>query len=263
MLKEAAHQRAAAKTASHSAPSRFASRPFAPQAERREARACVASGPAFSFDRLALQAKLTVGQANDPLEQEADRVAERVMRMPEPSTTPGAILQRACASCQEEDKVHRSTTGSPASERAAPRILHDVLRSPGRPLDPSTRRFMEPRFGYDFSNVRIHRDALASQSTEAIDAHAYTVGNNVAFRHGQYAPTTTKGRQLLAHELAHVVQQGHAGGMVSQTSPAIPSGGVGERVQRDGETPPDQSNAPNLEQEYQTAVRMGDWQAAA
>ena len=90
----------------------------------------------------------------------------------------------------------------------APPVVHEVLRSPGRPLDDATRGFMESRFNHDFSGVRVHSDSRAAESARAVNALAYTVGNHVAFDHGQYAPGTTTGRGLLAHELAHVVQQG-------------------------------------------------------
>jgi hypothetical protein len=80
-----------------------------------------------------------------------------------------------------------------------------VPGSPGRPLDPATRAFMEPRFGHDFSRVRVHADALAAESAAAMEAAAYTVGHDVVFGAGQYAPETSRGRSLLAHELAHVV----------------------------------------------------------
>lgn len=88
-----------------------------------------------------------------------------------------------------------------------PPIVHDVLRSPGQPLDAQTRAFMEPRFGHDFSNVRVHTDENAAESARAVDALAYTVGHNVVFGAGQYAPNTGVGRRLLAHELTHVAQQ--------------------------------------------------------
>jgi hypothetical protein len=88
-----------------------------------------------------------------------------------------------------------------------PHTVHDVLRSPGRPLDPRTRAFMEPRFGRDFGEVRIHTGANAAASAQAVHALAYTAGYDVVFAHGQFAPETGAGRRLLAHELAHVVQQ--------------------------------------------------------
>lgn len=88
-----------------------------------------------------------------------------------------------------------------------PPIVHEVLRSPGQPLDSATRAFMEPRFGHDFSRVRVHADARAAESALTVDARAYTVGGHVVFAEGRYAPRTEAGRRLLAHELTHVIQQ--------------------------------------------------------
>ncbi|MFW6174258.1 MAG: DUF4157 domain-containing protein [Chloroflexota bacterium] len=105
--------------------------------------------------------------------------------------------------------VHRKASGNHAGDEAPP-IVHDVLRSPGRPLDPATRAFMEPRFGHDFNHVRVHTGSSAAQSARAVNSHAYTVGRHVVFGAGQYSPGTTAGRALLAHELTHVVQQGGA-----------------------------------------------------
>ena len=94
-------------------------------------------------------------------------------------------------------------------------MVNSVLGSPGRPLEAGAREFMEPRLGHDLSDVRIHTGPLASRSAEAVTARAYTVGRDVVFRAGEYAPDTTQGRHLLAHELAHVVQ--HRGtGVVSR-----------------------------------------------
>jgi Domain of unknown function (DUF4157) len=89
-----------------------------------------------------------------------------------------------------------------------PPIVHEVLRSPGQPLDAATRAFMEPRFGHDFSQVRVRNDAQAGESARALSALAYTVGTDIMFADGQFRPETSLGRQLLAHELTHVVQQG-------------------------------------------------------
>jgi hypothetical protein len=88
--------------------------------------------------------------------------------------------------------------------------VHEVLRSPGQPLDANTRAFMEPRFGHDFSRVRVHSDASAAESARAVNALAYTVGQDIVFEAGRYAPGASEGRRLLAHELTHVVQQGNA-----------------------------------------------------
>jgi hypothetical protein len=88
-----------------------------------------------------------------------------------------------------------------------PAIVDEVLQSSGEPLDRATRALMYERFGYDFGNVRIHRDARAAESARAVNACAYTVGSNVVFAVGQFSPRTTAGQRLLAHELTHVVQQ--------------------------------------------------------
>jgi hypothetical protein len=88
-----------------------------------------------------------------------------------------------------------------------PPIVHEVLRSPGQPLDRETRAFMEPRFGHDFSGVRVHTDSQAAESAKAVNALAYTIGRDVVFGAGQYAPNTEYGRQVLAHELTHTIQQ--------------------------------------------------------
>jgi len=108
----------------------------------------------------------------------------------------GGALQRSAQNVQSRTSV--------------PQIVHDVLRSPGQPLDANTRTFMEPRFGHDFSKVRVHTDARAAKSAQAVNALAYTVGREVVFGAGHYAPATPQGRKLLVHELAHVVQQGNA-----------------------------------------------------
>jgi hypothetical protein len=95
-----------------------------------------------------------------------------------------------------------------------PPIVHEALRSPGQPLDGKTRAFFEPRFGHDFSHVRVHTGAQAAESAQAVNALAYTVGRNVVFDTRQYTPTTSAGQRLLAHELTHVVQQ-HRQGIAS------------------------------------------------
>ena len=92
-----------------------------------------------------------------------------------------------------------------------PPIVHEVLRSPGRPLDPATRAFMQPRFGHDFSSVRVHTDSRARASARAVNALAYTVGQDVVFGASSSPPHTSTGMELLAHELTHVVQQCSSG----------------------------------------------------
>lgn len=101
---------------------------------------------------------------------------------------------------------------SPQAERAVDSLgIQDVLRSPGQPLDRATRAFFEPRFGHDFSKVRVHTNPKAVESARAVNALAYTVGSNIVFGKRQYAPDTIRGQKLLAHELVHVVQQSISG----------------------------------------------------
>jgi hypothetical protein len=99
----------------------------------------------------------------------------------------------------------RVATGVDGS--AAPPMVDEVLRSPGRPLDRDTRAFMEPRFGHDFSQVRVHTDARAAAAAQAVQAQAFTLRHNIVFSAGQYNPNRTEGRRILAHELTHVIQQ--------------------------------------------------------
>ena len=138
-----------------------------------------------------------------------------------PSITPvrTALLQRACAcgqlpggKCDDCDKkskgkvLQRAANGC-AQPSSIPPVVNQALTSPGRPLDTSTRTFMESRFGHDFSQVRVHDDALANESAHAVNAKAYTVGQDIVFANGRYTPDQSSGRDLLAHELAHTIQQ--------------------------------------------------------
>ncbi len=106
----------------------------------------------------------------------------------------------------ETKKLQRWGHGSGGSTKP-PSIVHEVLRSPGRPLDPSTRAYMEPRFQYNFGSVRVHDSAQAAESARAVNARAYTVGSDIVFGRNEHSPQTLSGRQLLAHELTHVTQQ--------------------------------------------------------
>jgi hypothetical protein len=138
--------------------------------------------PATSATLGLIQAKLTVGEPNDKFEREADRVADKVMRMPDADARPATPL-----------------TGH-----------SNVLRGGGQPLPQSLRAFFEPRFNLDFSSVRLHTGAEAARSARNLGARAFTVGNNIVFGGGEYAPEATAGRNLVAHELTHVVQQSSA-----------------------------------------------------
>ncbi len=109
-----------------------------------------------------------------------------------------------CAACKARRLQRQLRQGGPST---APPIVHDVLRSPGRALEPAVRGEMEGRFGHDFSRVRVHADAAAEASATALGARAYAVGTDVVFGADGYRPESRAGRRLLAHELAHVVQQ--------------------------------------------------------
>jgi len=190
-----------------------------------------------------LQRKLAIGAVDDPLEREADRAADAVMssgtlssvRIASPVTTRGA-LQRKCAcggssagECEECRKkrelppattakiLRRATSATSGGITEAPSIVHTALRSAGRALDPSVRSAMEDSFGHDFGSVRVHPDSIAAQSVNAI---AYTAGKDVVFAPGQYSPQTQRGQRLLAHELAHVVQQGNP--RIIRRAPPVP-----------------------------------------
>ena len=161
-----------------------------------------------------LQAQLKVGAANDEYEREAEHVAEEVMH--------GLGIQRQhtctcggeCPECKAKQRnqghtrlqtkrIRENAAGTPT----APPLVHEVLRAPGRPLDPTIRALAEHHFGHDFSRVRVHTDAKAVDSAQQVNARAYTSGRDIVFNEGQYSPQTDSGKKLLAHELTHVVQQ--------------------------------------------------------
>ena len=154
-----------------------------------------------------------------------------------PSNRAMQILQRNCAcgssvvaggECTECRKkgpgLQRKATGLRREMAPAPPIVHEVLRSLGRPLDSDTRAFLEPRFGQDFSQVKVHTGTRAAESARSIQAQAYTVGRNIVFNTGQYAPDTPNGQRLLAHELVHTVQQGRSNMVPDQLLIDHPSG---------------------------------------
>ena len=156
-------------------------------------------------EKLGIQTNLRISKPGDQYEQEADRLADQVMRIPEPS------IERLIE--PEEESVRRKAIPNPTPLNSAqsscevPPIIHEVLNSPGQLLDPETRTFMESRFGHDFSQVRVHTNTKAAESAKAVNALAYTFGRDLVFQQCHYNPTTAKGRKLLAHELAHVTQQ--------------------------------------------------------
>ena len=243
----------------------------------------------YRYGDIPLRRKLEVGSPDDPLEREAELVAERVMGMPDPSLATTAPQRKCacggsggdtgtCSECAKKEELQRSvadpaavreappivhdalgqpgtqldantraffespfrsvpihtgshaansaqsvnalayTIGRKADQKTAtsphageiPAIVHDVLQSPGKPLDTDTRALIEPKLADTLGDVRIYTDDHAAASAEAVSANAYTVGNKIVFNHGQYAPHTDAGRRLVSHELAHVVQQSRA-----------------------------------------------------
>jgi uncharacterized protein DUF4157 len=189
-----------------------------------------------------VQAKLTMGQPGDRYEREADQVATAVMRMPESQITGETEEKLQQQPRDEEEKVRRQPVekdeeklrmkpmeedkeevtlqakeapGHTPKVRAGLASRIQALRGGGRPLPESVRAFFEHRFGYDFSNVRVHTGADAADLARSINARAFTVGRDIVFGANEYAPQHSMGRQLLAHELMHVVQQGAARGIKS------------------------------------------------
>ena len=200
-----------------------------------------------------LQRKLAIGPADDPLEREADRAADRILSArgagassaegADPSPTDGAAaraaaqrtcagcdpghpcaecaadpgaseaargtVQRLCAGCDEEDELQRDAAAGEAAGAASAAQVESRLGvvGPGHPLSPELRGFFEPRFDHDFGAVRLHTGTTADAAARAARARAFTLGDDVVFAAGEYAPSLGRGRQLIAHELAHVVQQ--------------------------------------------------------
>jgi hypothetical protein len=191
------------------------------------------------FKSGVIQAKLKIGQPNDIYEQEADRIADEVMQMPnkqhiaDSSLRPIAyghsfssidnkpyaishmpklkitpLIQRQVEE-EEEEEILQTKEIPGQTPEVTPNLEYRInaLKGGGQPLPESVRAFFEPRFGYDFSQVRVHTETQAAESAQALSAVAYTVGRDIVFGAGQYTPDTTTGRRFLAHELTHVVQQ--------------------------------------------------------
>jgi len=176
---------------------------------------------------------LRVGASDDSFEREADRVVDAVMSggRAEPQwsfarTSVGAPLRRKCSSegsrgshegmceaCNEKAPVR--TAAAPDSQEDVPEIVGEVLNSPGKPLDPGACKRFETRFGRSFGEVRVHDDAKAAQSARDLAALAYTSGRHIVFATGKYSPGTSAGDRLLAHEVAHVVQQSRSSDVAS------------------------------------------------
>ncbi len=202
---------------SEAAPLQAAQRPVAarPAAGRVLQRKCACgreAGPSGEcaecrrkrLQRRVVQPKLVINQPGDRFEREAERAAETVMAGGKPHVAVGstaALTPPAALQCEAEpdDATTHATEMAPLVEQA--------LQTPGRPLAPATQQWMAQRFGHSFGQVRVHTDAQAAASARHLNAVAYTVGHEIVFREGAYRPDTEDGAHLLAHELAHVVQQ--------------------------------------------------------
>jgi len=186
----------------------------------------------------ALQAKLRIGQPGDVYEHEADRVADAVMRMPAPQKVSinNSRIQRASTTfeenelkrqpIEEEEEEEKKLQRQPAEEEEEEKKLQaknvsvsnpvvdsvienqiQYMKGGGRSLSQGERAFFEPRLGYDFSDVRVHEDAKASEAARGVNARAFTIGKDVVFNAGEYSPDNQKSQKLMAHELTHVIQQ--------------------------------------------------------
>ncbi|MCI0698648.1 DUF4157 domain-containing protein [candidate division KSB1 bacterium] len=134
-----------------------------------------------------------------------------------------AGLDGECKACRNTRLSVQRRDASETELATVPRVVHEASQSSGHPLDPTTRAVMEPHFGHDFSEVRIHTDARAAESAQAVNALAYTVGQNIVFGANQYAPGTMSGQKILAHELTHTIQQSTAKPPVEKVGNSISS----------------------------------------
>jgi hypothetical protein len=166
-----------------------------------------------------LPSKYRVAPSSDAREQEADRLADRVLSSPNPAAaslpvvgTDPKLLQRKCADCEEEEmQLKEGTPGAAPAFGSVDATLGsriDSARGAGSPLSEAVRADLEPRLGLDFSGVRVHSDGSAAALSRDLGAAAFTVGPDVFFANGRYAPETREGKRLLTHELVHTAQQG-------------------------------------------------------
>jgi hypothetical protein len=183
----------------------------------------ILNGTAFIFKKIPvypsrqpiLQTNLTVNTPGDKYEQEADAMADKIIRMSgnetlQPKISSTNTIHRKCDKCEkEEDEDEKGLQRKESGNGSSPvtNSVNRAIQSPGQPMDTTTRNFMERRFGFDFSKVRIHDDAQANRSAKDINALAYTHQNNIVFGAAQYRPQTGSGKKLLAHELMHTLQQ--------------------------------------------------------
>ena len=174
--------------------------------------------------------KLEIGSPDDEYEREADTMAEKALQhMAEPTLSAPTRIQRKCADCEEDEKLHRKEAGS-MEPTTSPGLANQLNSSAGGgfQLRPGIRSSMESAFGSDFSQVRLHTDTDAVQMSQHINAQAFTYGNDIYFNAGKFNADSQEGKRLLAHELTHVVQQGtKLRRKRIQRLPGSPAGGCG------------------------------------
>jgi outer membrane protein OmpA-like peptidoglycan-associated protein len=184
------------------------------------------------FSATGIQASLTVGEPDDPFEKEADMISRQVVegfesnninpstngsrisrKSPVTKSTSPTIVQQKCSHCEEEERMQQKSgeiqfagEGSPVSPNIENKI--NGMRGGGQAMDDTTRSAMENSIGADFSNVRVHANSQSVQMSKELNAHAFTVGNDIFFNENRYRPSSKEGMGLLAHELTHTVQQG-------------------------------------------------------
>jgi hypothetical protein len=211
----------------------------------------------------SVQAKLKIGKPGDKYEQEADRVADEIMRLPEPQMQRKECSSPSCKEDGEDEILQPKPIGSAGNAGAQldHPLFQNVLASPGQPLDATTRSFMEPRFGQDFSGVRVHVNEQAAESARAVKARAYTVGGHVVFGEGQYVPRTDEGKRLVAHELVHVGQQHEQSAVGTIVQRAITLTDPGDEIPHaPGAMGPFPTKAFTLDSWLDTLCPDGNWQ---
>lgn len=183
----------------------------------------------FDFSQIPLQSKLKINTPGDRYEQEADRIADRVLNMNEVgdiekdgnrqiqrkslsdeiTSTNGLNTQRKCSQCEEEDELvqRKSINTQPTTTTSSFNAQLNATRGSGNSMNDSTNQYMSSRFGVDFSHVNIHTNDKAAKMSQSINAKAFTLGNDIYFNKGEYNPHSNEGKKLLAHELVHTVQQ--------------------------------------------------------
>ena len=196
--------------------------------------------PVHATAPVRVQSKLAVNTPGDIYEEEADRVSEQVMRMPEPQLQHACLCGGGCPTCQ---RTEDGGAGGRVDFRTHPSAAETTTRSGGDALDSATAADLGRRFGHDFSTVRIHRNDAAAASARAVHARAYTVGHDIVFGAGAWAPGTAEGGRLLAHELVHVVQQSHAGHGLAATA-ELPVSQPGDAAEQEADRVADAVSRP-------------------